>query len=77
MRRGGKKSPGQHAKALGAKGRGAAQEATNSTETPMADAAFDAWLRKKLELLYGPVADEPLPEDLRNMIVSLKNSKKG
>lgn len=32
--------------------------------------SFDLWLNKKLTVLYGPVVDEPIPEDLVELIRS-------
>ena len=45
-------------------------------EASLTDTAFERWLREKLEILYGPVADEPIPDDLRKIIASFMDDKK-
>lgn len=32
------------------------------------DAAFDRWLQEKLDILYGPVVDEPIPDEWLKII---------
>lgn len=41
-----------------------------------ADPAFDQWLQEKLQVLYGPVVDEPIPEDWLKIIQELGSEKK-
>ena len=49
---------------------------TGAARASSTDAAFEGWLRQKLAILYGPVADEPIPEELLNLIAGLKQEKK-
>ena len=37
-------------------------------ESPVDDAAFDAWLRRELHSLHGTVLSEPVPEHLLRVL---------
>jgi hypothetical protein len=39
----------------------------------LADDPRDTWLGKQLNSLYGPVVDEPLPEDMLRLFSSRKH----
>ena len=41
---------------------------------PESAGPFDRWLNEKLVLLYNPVLDEPIPEDLLKLIESHRRS---
>lgn len=48
----------------------------SGSSVPATEAAFDQWLREKLTILYGPVADEPIPDDLLKLLATFKQEKK-
>jgi hypothetical protein len=48
------------------KGKKGSMEATAEPSTP--DRAFDRWLERGLKDLYAPVLDEPVPDDLVELI---------
>jgi hypothetical protein len=40
----------------------------NARGKPKSDPVFDGWLNHHLSRLYGPVVDEPIPEDLLRLL---------
>ena len=41
-----------------------------------ADPAFEQWLQEKLQILYGPVVDEPIPDDWLKLIQEIGKENK-
>ncbi|QNT68181.1 hypothetical protein [Defluviicoccus vanus] len=77
MGKGRKNSKGTHPQGKTAKrlpedgGTAAAASVPGSTT----DVAFEEWLRQKLTILYGPVVDEPIPEELLKLIAGFQKEK--
>ena len=45
------------------------------TNAQPSQAAVNRWLNEKLQLLYGPVLSEPIPEQLAQLIADHRNQK--
>ena len=46
----------------------AQDKATRKGRAALPDAAFDLWLQRGLQTIYGDVAKEPIPEELLALI---------
>lgn len=46
-----------------------------ATDAQPSEAAVDRWLNEKLQMLYGPVLSEPIPEQLAQLIAEHRNQK--
>lgn len=61
---------------VGKGSRPAAGDTRCVADCPEIPEAFDRWLNEKLVLLYNPVLDEPIPEDLLKLIETHRRSSK-
>lgn len=44
-------------------------------DAPPSKAAMDRWLNEKLQMLYGPVLSEPIPEQLAQLIAAHRRNE--
>lgn len=51
------------------------KEWESPTNAKPSQAAVNRWLNEKLQLLYGPVLSEPIPEQLAQLIADHRNQK--
>ena len=52
-----------------------ANDWVSATDAQPSEAAVDRWLNEKLQMLYGPVLSEPIPEQLAQLIAEHQNQK--